>query len=129
MEGLEDYCLISIIFSKYEVSESLITTDFVIKLIQIFPKSTIFYIVYGVLTDSNNKKIAAFLKCIQMDKDSPVSVDLLACLYLKYSDYVTACNLFLKALEIDLFSPKSYIGLCTCLFSLVIQSISNHKSD
>ena len=83
MEGFEDYCIVSVICSKYSTKDSLINTDFVIQLIQVFPKSTIFYIVYGVLTENNKQKISAFLKCIQMDKDSPISVDLLACLYLK----------------------------------------------
>lgn len=43
-------------------------------------------------------KIAAFLKCIQLDRESPISVDLLASLYLKEKDYLTACKLFLKSL-------------------------------
>jgi hypothetical protein len=43
-------------------------------------------------------KIAAFLKCIQIDKESPISVDLLASLFLKEKDYLTACKLFLKSL-------------------------------
>lgn len=67
MEGLEDYCVVEIICKKHSNPvEITINADFLLKLIQIFPKSTIFYIVYGVLTENNKQKIAAFLKCIQM---------------------------------------------------------------
>jgi hypothetical protein len=65
------------------------------------------------------QKISAFLKCIQLDRESPISVDLLASLFLKEKDYVTACKLFLKSLEIDLFNTKSYVGLCTCLYVVI----------
>ena len=37
-------------------------------LIQLFPKSTIFYIVYGMATKDIKLKTASFLKCIQLDK-------------------------------------------------------------
>jgi hypothetical protein len=92
-------------------------------LIQLFPTSSVFYIVYGMAVKETKLKISAFLKCIQLDRESPISVDLLASLFLKEKDYLTACKLFLKSLEIDLFNPKSYIGLCTCLYVLIGTSI------
>lgn len=85
--------------------------------------SNVLYIVYGMLVKETKLKISAFLKCIQLDKESPISVDLLASLFLKEKDYITACKLFLKSLEIDLFNTKSYIGLCTCLFVLIGASV------
>jgi len=60
--------------------------------------STVFYIVYGMAVKENKLKIAAFLKCIQLDRESSISVDLLASLFLKEKDYVTSCKLFLKSL-------------------------------
>ena len=75
-----------------------IRADELMPLIQMFPQSTVFYIVYGMCVKENKMKISAFLKCIQLNRESPISVDLLASLYLKEKDYLTACKLFLKSL-------------------------------
>jgi hypothetical protein len=47
-------------------------------LIQQFPRSTVFYIIYGMVVKDSKLKTASFLKCIQLDKESPISIDLLA---------------------------------------------------
>lgn len=125
-ECLEDYYVL-LYMRQNSGSDSLeqkkISAEAVMPLIQLFPTSSVFYIVYGMAVTETKLKIAAFLKCIQLDRQSPISVDLLASLFLKQKDYLTACKLFLKSLEIDLFNPKSYIGLCTCLYVLIGCSI------
>ena len=123
---LEDYYVLKYInnFDKeVQNKEYLISHQEMMPLIQLFPQSTVFYIVYGMCVPENKLKIASFLKCIQINRESPISVDLLASLYLKEKDYLTACKLFLKSLEIDLFNPKSYIGLCNCLFVMIGNAI------
>ena len=64
-------------------------------------------------------KTAAFLKCIQLDKESPISIDLLASLYLKQKNYLAATKLFLKSLEMDILNSKCYLGLSICLFGII----------
>lgn len=56
-------------------------------------------------------------------------MDLLASLYLKEKDYLTACKLFLKSLEIELFNPKCYVGLCICLFAIIGRCYENPSSE
>lgn len=123
-ECLEDYYVLRYIqeVNGGEIGNP-ISAEEIMPLIQLFPQSTVFYIVYGMCVADNKLKIASFLKCIQLNRESPISVDLLASLYLKEKDYLTACKLFLKSLEIDLFNPKSYIGLCNCLFVLIGSAI------
>jgi len=67
-------------------------------MIQLFPRSSIFYIIYGMCSKDLKLKTASFLKCIQMDKESTVSIDILASLYLKQKNYLAAAKLFLKSL-------------------------------
>jgi hypothetical protein len=67
-------------------------------MLQMFPKSTTFYIIYGMNTTDIKHKTASFLKCIQLDKESSISIDILASLYLKQKNYLAACKLFLKSL-------------------------------
>lgn len=122
-ECLEDYMVLKYIQQNGQegqnTSQKKITAEEVMPLIQLFPTSSVFYIVYAMAVENNKLKIAAFLKCIQLDRESPISVDLLASLFLKEKDYITACKLFLKSLEIDLFSTKSYVGLSICLYVLI----------
>lgn len=131
-ECLEDYYVLKYInnFDKeVQSKEYLISHQEMMPLIQLFPQSTVFYIVYGMCVPENKLKIASFLKCIQINRESPISVDLLASLYLKEKDYLTACKLFLKSLEIDLFNPKSYIGLCNCLFVMIGNAIGKGTKE
>jgi hypothetical protein len=83
-ECLEDYhILLYLHCSSEKNSEYTITSEKIMPLIQMFPMSTPFYIVYGMTVEDLKLKIASFIKCIQIDKESPISVDLLASLYLK----------------------------------------------
>ncbi len=74
-------------------------------------------------------KTAAFLKCIQLDKESPISIDLLASLYLKQKNYLAAAKLFLKSLEMNILSSKCYLGLSICLFCIIGKSISTKDEE
>lgn len=97
--------------------------------IQIFPRSTIFYIIFGMSTSDLKLKTAAFLKCIQLDKESPISIDLLASLYLKQKNYLAAAKLFLKSLEMNILSSKCYLGLSICLFCIIGKNLSIKEED
>jgi tetratricopeptide (TPR) repeat protein len=124
-ECLEDYYVLKYMEENMGSGKrsGKMVAENILPLIQLFPTSSVFYIVYGMAVEDTKLKIAAFLKCIQIDRESPISVDLLASLYLKEKDYLTACKLFLKSLEIDLFNTKSYVGLCTCLYVLIASSM------
>lgn len=69
--------------SEDSTGEGRITAENVLPLIQLFPTSSVFYIVYAMAVEETKLKIAAFLKCIQLDRESPISIDLLASLFLK----------------------------------------------
>jgi len=67
-------------------------------MVQLFPRSSIFYILLGMIAGDVKLKTAAFLRCIQLDKESAISIDILASLYLKQKNYLAAVKLFLKSL-------------------------------
>lgn len=53
---------------------------------------------FGSITADLKLQTAAFLKVIQLDKESTISIDILASLYLKQKNYLAAAKLFLKSL-------------------------------
>lgn len=65
---------------------------------ELFPESPILYILYGIMESNLEKKTGAFLKCIQIDKNNPVSIDYLAYLYLKKKNLLGATKLYLKSI-------------------------------
>ncbi len=89
------------------------------KLIGIFPQNSALYIVLGMISTETHFKKAAFLKCIQIDPESSLSVNLLASLYLKEKDYFNSSKLYLKSLELSLINPQANMGLSICFFSLI----------
>lgn len=92
-------------------------------MLQIFPRSSVMLILYGMVTEDVKLKTAAFLKCIQLDKESTISIDIFASLYLRQKNYMAAAKLFLKSLEIDILNVKCYLGLAICLFCLICRAI------
>jgi hypothetical protein len=123
-ESLEDFFVV-----KYISDPSGLNEKELMPLIQLFPRSTVFYIIFGMSTSDIKLKTAAFLKCIQLDKESPISIDLLGSLYLKQKNYLAATKLFLKSLEMDILNSKCYLGLSICLFCIIGQSISTKDED
>jgi len=55
-------------------------------------------VLFGSITADLKLQTAAFLKVIQLDKESTISIDILASLYLKQKNYLAAAKLFLKSL-------------------------------
>jgi tetratricopeptide (TPR) repeat protein len=97
--------------------------DELLNMVGLFPRSNAFYILLGMVSADVKIKTAAFLKCIQLDKESSISIDILASLYLKQKNYLAAAKLFLKSLELDILNPKCYLGLAICLFCLISRAI------
>jgi hypothetical protein len=75
------------------------------------------------------KKTGAFLKCIQIDKFNPVSIDYLAYLYLKNKNILGATKLYLKSIELNPFNLKSYIGLTIALFTIATRCLSSPSAE
>ena len=103
----------------YELNKSQI-----IVLLQLFPDSSILYIMYGVMEENNEMKVGAFLKCVQIDQYNPVSIYFLANMYLKQGRYLPATKLYLKGIETNPFDMKSYYGLVLCLFSMSVKALA-----
>lgn len=82
-----------------------------------------------MVTTDLSRRTSAFIKCIQLDRDSPISVDLLASLYLQQRKYLSACKLFLKSLELNILNSKCYLGLAICLFCLITHTLKEHKDQ
>jgi hypothetical protein len=76
-ECLEDYYVLKYMDQQQVGGASMkqkMSAESVMPLIQLFPSSNVFYIVYGMVVEDTKLKIAAFLKCIQLDRESPISV-------------------------------------------------------
>ena len=67
-------------------------------MITLFPRSSTLYVLFGSVAADIKLKTASFLKVIQLDKESAISMDILASLYLKQKNYLAATKLFLKSL-------------------------------
>lgn len=67
-------------------------------MICLFPRSSTLSVLFGSITADIKLKTASFLKVIQLDKESSISMDILASLYLKQKNYLAAAKLFLKSL-------------------------------
>jgi hypothetical protein len=92
-------------------------------MMSIFPRSSTLCVLFGCVTKDLKLQTASFLKVIQLDKESSISMDILASLYLKQKNYLAAAKLFLKSLEKDVLSTKCYLGLAICLFCLILRAV------
>lgn len=92
-------------------------------MICLFSRSSTLSVLFGSITTDVKLKTASFLKVIQLDKESAISMDILASLYLKQKNYLAAAKLFLKSLETDVLNPKCYLGLAICLFCLIVRAV------
>lgn len=92
-------------------------------MMSIFPRSSTLCVLFGCATKDLKLQTASFLKVIQLDKESSISMDILASLYLKQKNYLAAAKLFLKSLEKDVLSTKCYLGLAICLFCLILRAV------
>jgi tetratricopeptide (TPR) repeat protein len=100
-----------------------INEEEVLHMLQLFPRSSALLVLFGMISSDLQRKTAAFLKCIQMERESSISIDILASLYLKQKNYLPAAKLFLKSLEVDLLNVKCYLGLAICLFCLICRAV------
>ena len=94
----------------------------------LFPRSATFCVLLGSVTNDVKLKTASFLKVIQLDKESSISMDILASLYLKQKNYLAAAKLFMKSLETDILNPKCYLGLAICLFCLIVRAVEEEDT-
>ena len=67
-------------------------------MLSLFPRSSTLCVLVGSVVEDPRLKAGAFLKVIQLDKESAVSMDILASLELKQKNYLAAAKLFLKSL-------------------------------
>jgi hypothetical protein len=121
-ECLEDYYIVR------GLSKSP-SEDEILHILSLFPKSSTLCVIFGSVTENMKLKTASFLKVIQLDKESTISMDILASLYLKQKNYLAAAKLFLKSLETDVLNSKCYIGLAICLFCLIVRAVEEGEKS
>lgn len=46
-----------------------LSKEYILNVLEVFPDSTVLYILYGILEADPSRKTGAFLKCIEMDKN------------------------------------------------------------
>ena len=120
---MEDYYIVRHLAGKSASEDELID------IIRFMPRSPTLYILLGIIITNVKTRTAAFLRCIQLDKESVVSIDILACLYLKQQNYLAAAKLFLKSLELDVLNAKCYLGLAVCLCCVVSRALHERRED
>lgn len=77
------------------------------------------------MVDDLRSKVGAFLKCVQLDPQNPISLYFLANLYLEEGKYLPAIQLYLKGIESNPLDMKSYYGLSLCLMNMAIRGLNN----
>ena len=98
------------------------------QMVTLFPRSASLYVLLGASSTSVKVRTACFMRVIQLDKESTISMDILASLYLKQKNYLAAAKLFMKSLEKDVLNTKCYVGLAVCLFCLILRAAADRSS-
>lgn len=118
MQAIEDLAVFMYL------KEGSVSKKHLLRMLELFHESSLLYILYGTMEADPVLKTGAFLKCIQLDKQSSVAIEYLAYLYLKNRNVVAAAKLYLKSVELNPLNLKAYIELTILLFTLAIRDSS-----